>query len=89
MVGECRRGDQVLEMLKAWNTGHPGGMATIHANDAKSAILRLDQLVSEVSVSSQMAVIKDTIDLVVHMERVKDSGKRVVKELYFPKRRNS
>ena len=89
MVGECRRGDQVLEMLKAWNTGHPGGMATIHANDAKSAILRLDQLVSEVSVSSQMAVIKDTIDLVVHMEREKDSGKRVVKELYFPKRRNS
>ena len=36
-----------------------------------------------------MTVIKDTIDLVVHMEREKDSGKRVVKELYFPKRRNS
>ncbi|MGN1189260.1 MAG: ATPase, T2SS/T4P/T4SS family [Candidatus Ornithospirochaeta sp.] len=85
IVGECRRGDQVLEMIKAWNTGHPGGMTTIHANDAKSAITRLDQLISEVSVSSQSAIINDTIDFVVHMERTRESGKRVVKESYSPK----
>lgn len=85
IVGECRRGDQVLEMLKAWNTGHPGGMTTIHANDAKSAVIRLDQLISEVSVSSQLPIINDTIDVIVHMERTRESGKRIVKEVYFPK----
>lgn len=85
IVGECRRGDQVLEMLKAWNTGHPGGMATIHSNDAKSAIIRLNQLISEVSVSSQLPIINDTIDVIVHMERTRESGKRIVKEVYFPK----
>ena len=81
IVGECRRGDQVLEMIKAWNTGHPGGIATIHANDARSALLRLDQLVSEVSASSQLGIIKDTVGLIVHMDRVRGSGERVVSQI--------
>src|SRR6185312_7236886 len=46
IVGEVR-GGEALEMLKAWNTGHPGGIATIHANSAKAALYRLEQLVLE------------------------------------------
>ena len=81
IVGECRRGDQVLEMIKAWNTGHPGGITTIHANDAKAALLRLDQLIGEVSVTSQKDIILDTVALVVHMDRVRGTGDRIVSQI--------
>lgn len=82
IIGECRMGDQALEMLKAWGTGHPGGLSTIHANDAKNVLERLDQLCSEVSVSSQAAMIHDTIDVVVQMGRVAGSTQRLITELY-------
>jgi len=48
MFGELRYGDSTLELLKAWNTGHQGGMCTIHANDALSVISRLADLLGEV-----------------------------------------
>jgi energy-coupling factor transporter ATP-binding protein EcfA2 len=50
IVGEVR-GGEALDLLKSWNTGHPGGISTLHANSAESALIRLEQLVSEVSVS--------------------------------------
>ena len=43
IIGEVR-GGEALDMLKAWNTGHPGGIATVHANSAASALARLEQL---------------------------------------------
>jgi type IV secretion system protein VirB11 len=46
IVGEVR-GAEALDMLKAWNTGHPGGIATVHANSARSALYRIEQLVQE------------------------------------------
>jgi type IV secretion system protein TrbB len=46
IVGEVR-GAEALDMLKAWNTGHPGGLATVHANSARGALYRLEQLVQE------------------------------------------
>ena len=46
IVGEVR-GPEALDMLKAWNTGHPGGIATVHANSARAALHRLEQLVQE------------------------------------------
>ena len=46
VVGEVR-GGEALDMLKAWNTGHPGGIATVHANSAPAALHRLEQLVQE------------------------------------------
>lgn len=82
IIGECRYGNQALEMLKAWGTGHPGGLSTIHANDARNVLERLDQLCSEVSVSSQKAMIHDVIDVVVQMGRLKNSTKRLITELY-------
>lgn len=80
IIGECRKGDQTLEMLKAWNTGHPGGMTTIHANSAADVPVRMDQLCSEVSVSSQDRMIREAVDVVCQMRRT-EGIKRVVSEL--------
>ena len=64
IVGEVR-GGEALEMLKAWNTGHPGGIATLHANSARSALYRLEQLVQEAVVAVPRRLIAETIDLVL------------------------
>jgi len=64
IVGEVR-GAEALDMLKAWNTGHPGGIATVHANSAASALYRLEQLVQEVVVTVPRRLIAEAIDLVV------------------------
>jgi type IV secretion system protein VirB11 len=75
IVGEVR-GREALEMLKAWNTGHPGGITTVHANNAGAALSRLDQLVQEAGVPPQPQLIADAIDLVVSIKRT-PSGRRV------------
>ena len=64
IVGEVR-GPEALDMLKAWNTGHPGGIATVHANGAGAALFRLEQLVQEAVVTVPQRLIADAIDLIV------------------------
>ena len=64
IVGEVR-GGEALDLLKAWNTGHPGGIATLHANSALSALFRLEQLIQETVITVPRALIADAIDLVV------------------------
>jgi len=64
IVGEIR-GGEALDMLKAWNTGHPGGIATVHANSTRSALYRIEQLVQEVVVTVPQRLIAEAIDLVV------------------------
>jgi len=64
IVGEVR-GAEALEMLKAWNTGHPGGIATVHANSARAALYRIEQLVQEAVVTVPRRLIAEAIDLVV------------------------
>jgi len=64
IVGEVR-GAEALDMLKAWNTGHPGGIATIHANSARSSLYRLEQLISEAVVTVPRHLIAEAIDLIV------------------------
>lgn len=64
VVGEVR-GGEALDLLKAWNTGHPGGIATVHANSARSALYRLEQLVQEVVAVVPRRLIAEAIDLVV------------------------
>jgi type IV secretion system protein VirB11 len=64
VVGEVR-GPEALDMLKAWNTGHPGGIATVHANSAVSALYRLEQLVQEAVVTVPRRLIAEAIDLIV------------------------
>ena len=81
IIGECRFGRQALEMLKAWNTGHPGGITTLHANGAHEVFRRLDQLCSEVSVSSQMEMIREAVDVVIQMKRTRDNIRKVTELL--------
>lgn len=64
IVGEVR-GPEALDLLKAWNTGHPGGIATIHANSAHAALYRLEQLIQEAVVSPPRRLIAAAIDVVV------------------------
>jgi type IV secretion system protein TrbB len=62
-IGEVR-GAEALDLLKAWGTGHPGGIGTIHAGSALGALLRLEQLIQEAVVTVPRALIAETIDLV-------------------------
>lgn len=62
-IGEVR-GGEALDLLKAWGTGHPGGIATIHAGTALGALRRLEQLIQEVVAVVPRALIAETIDVV-------------------------
>jgi Flp pilus assembly CpaF family ATPase len=68
IVGEIRDGS-ALEMLKAWNTGHPGGIATVHANDTGAMLDRVCQLIEEVVPAAPRAMVADTVDVCVHLRR--------------------
>ncbi len=62
-IGEVR-GAEALDLLKAWGTGHPGGIGTIHAGSALGALRRLEQLIQEAVVTVPRALIVETIDLI-------------------------
>ncbi|WP_174512517.1 P-type conjugative transfer ATPase TrbB [Methylocella tundrae] len=62
-IGEVR-GAEALDLLKAWGTGHPGGVGTIHAGSALGALRRLEQLIQEAVVTVPRALIAETIDLI-------------------------
>jgi type IV secretion system protein TrbB len=64
IVGEVR-GGEALDMLKAWNTGHPGGIATVHANSAAAALTRLEQLIQEKVATVPRALIAEAIDTII------------------------
>ena len=70
LIGEVR-GGEALDMLKAWNTGCPGGICTIHANDCKAALQRVVDLAMEVGLKSPpYQLVRQTIDAVVSVDRV-------------------
>ena len=62
-IGEVR-GAEALDLLKAWGTGHPGGVGTIHAGSAIGALRRLEQLIQEAVVTVPRALIAETIDMI-------------------------
>jgi type IV secretion system protein VirB11 len=62
-IGEVR-GAEALDLLKAWGTGHPGGIGTIHAGTAVGALRRLEQLIQEAVITVPRALIAETIDLI-------------------------
>ena len=62
-IGEVR-GAEALDLLKAWGTGHPGGIGTIHAGSALGTLRRLEQLIQEAVVTVPRAMIAETIDLI-------------------------
>jgi len=67
IVGEVR-GPEALDMLKAWNTGHPGGITTVHANSAQAGLYRLEQLVQEAVITVPRELIVQAIDIIVYLE---------------------
>lgn len=87
IVGEVRDG-AALTLLKAWNTGHPGGVTTIHSNTAMSALRRLEQLTAEASQQPMQEVIGEAVDLVVSIERT-GKGRRVREVIHIEGYRNN
>ncbi|EGL65170.1 hypothetical protein AGRO_2115 [Agrobacterium sp. ATCC 31749] len=87
IVGEVRDG-AALTLLKAWNTGHPGGVTTIHSNTAMSALRRLEQLTAEASQQPMQEVISEAVDLVVSVERT-GKGRRVREVIHIEGYRNN
>jgi len=75
IVGEVR-GGEALELLKAWGTGHPGGIATIHAGSALGALARFEQLVQEVSTTVPRALIAEALNVLVYLDG-RGRGRRV------------
>ncbi|MGO7028678.1 P-type conjugative transfer ATPase TrbB [Rhizobium johnstonii] len=87
IVGEVRDG-AALTLLKAWNTGHPGGVTTIHSNTAMSALRRLEQLTAEASQQPMQEVIGEAVDLVLSIERT-GKGRRVREVIHIEGYRNN
>jgi type IV secretion system protein TrbB len=79
IVGEVR-GPEALTLLKAWNTGHPGGVATLHANHAMAGLTRLEQLIAEATPAPMRPLIAEAVDWVVFIANT-PHGRRVLEVL--------
>ena len=77
-IGEVR-GAEALDLIKAWGTGHPGGVGTIHAGTALGALRRMEQLIQEAVVTVPRVLIAETIDLIAVL--VRDAHGRRLAEL--------
>lgn len=81
ILGEIR-GDEVIDVLAAMNTGHDGSMATIHANNPKDAILRLENLIglsgASLSTHSVRAQIASALHLIIQVARMRDGCRRII-----------
>jgi Flp pilus assembly CpaF family ATPase len=82
VVGECR-GPEALDMLQAMNTGHDGSLTTIHANNSKDVILRLEvlvQMAADLPVESIRQQIASAVDVIVQLKRMRD-GRRCLSQI--------
>jgi type IV secretion system protein VirB11 len=82
LVGEVR-GPEALDLLMSWNTGHEGGIATLHANNAEAGLARLATLVSmhPNAPRSIEPLIGDAVDVIVHIARRDGGVGRIVREV--------
>jgi Flp pilus assembly CpaF family ATPase len=82
VVGECR-GQEVLDMLQAMNTGHDGSMTTIHANSPRDVLIRLDSMILMSGVELPLRAIREmissAIDLIVHTARLSDGSRKITR----------
>ncbi len=79
VFGEVR-GGEALELLKSWNTGHPGGCCTIHANSAYEGLSRLQEAIAEVTEADMRNLISSAVNVTIFIEKNEDQ-KRVLKEI--------
>lgn len=81
IVGECR-GGEALDMLQAMNTGHEGSMTTIHANNPREALSRLETMVLMAGMDLPVRAVREqiagAIDLIVYMARLRDGSRKVM-----------
>lgn len=77
-VGEVRDG-AALDLLMAWDTGHPGGAGTVHSNSGRSALTRMELLIGMVATGPMQPLIAQAVNLVVYIEKC--SGSRRIKEI--------
>ncbi len=75
LVGEVR-GGEALALLKAWNTGHPGGVATIHADSAVMGLSRLEDCISEATHTVNKTLIANAINVIVFIKKTRE-GRRI------------
>ncbi len=80
IVGEVR-GGEALSLLKAWNTGHPGGVCTVHANHARAGLRRLEQLIAEASRAPMRPLIAEAVNLIVSVVRTDAAPGRRIDEV--------
>jgi type IV secretion system protein TrbB len=84
LVGEVR-GPEALDLLMAWNTGHEGGAATLHANNAAAGLTRLSTLINMHRDSpdplERDRMIGEAVHLIVHIARTPEGGRKVVEVL--------
>ncbi len=82
VVGECR-GPETLDMLQAMNTGHDGSMTTVHSNGPRDALRRIETMVLMAGMELPLKAIREQVassmELIVHLERMKDGSRKVVK----------
>jgi P-type conjugative transfer ATPase TrbB len=74
-LGEAR-GAEALALLKAWNTGHPGGVCTVHANNARAGLIRMEQLIAEATPAPMGALIGEAVNVIVSIAKTAE-GRRV------------
>jgi len=88
IVGEVRSGE-ALDMLQAMNTGHDGSMTTLHANSPRDAISRLETMSMmaglDIPLMALRTQIAAAIDLIIHMERLSDGTRKVVRVTEVPR----
>jgi pilus assembly protein CpaF len=81
IVGECR-GPEAFDMLQAMNTGHEGSMTTLHANSARDALARLENMILMAGMELPHRAIREqiagAIDVIVHLQRMRDGSRKVV-----------
>jgi pilus assembly protein CpaF len=82
VLGECR-GGEALDMLQAMNTGHDGSMTTIHANDTRDALSRLEVMVGQAATGLPIWIIRrqiaSAVHLLVHVARLVGGGRKVMR----------
>ncbi|MBO9465233.1 CpaF family protein [Tropicibacter sp. R15_0] len=80
IVGETR-GEEVIDMLQAMNTGHDGSMTTIHANSARDGVARLENMIAmagiEMPLKAMRAQISSAVNLIVQASRLQDGSRRM------------
>jgi type IV secretion system protein VirB11 len=76
IFGEIRSGDVAVELLEAWNTGHPGNITTVHADSAKSTVSRVNGLLRQ-KIAGALPDLRDTVNLIIHLSYKRGFGPAV------------